>query len=374
MAARMQSRLGERLTVARVGGDTFAVLGDSAQVNPTMILALFKEPFRIDGQAIQLSATVGLIRLTDYEGSGAGVVKDADIALKRAKVQQRAGHFYFSHSMGIEIRERVKMMHALRRAFDEGQLFLAYQPQIDLATRRPMGAEALLRWQTEDGNFVAPDRFISIAEYSGLIIELGEWVLRTACLELVRLRTLGYLDFMISVNVSQAQFRHPRFLDILRQVLTDTQAPAEFIELEITESMAMEEPAFLSETLHQVKQLGLSIAIDDFGTGFSSLNYLQQLHVDRLKIDRAFVNEITDSSRGSSIAEMVIQLGRKLDLSVVAEGVEDERQAAILANLGCASAQGFLFARPMAAAQLADWLKHAGLGAALHTQSESISE
>jgi diguanylate cyclase (GGDEF)-like protein len=358
VGTRLQARLGQQLTVARIGGDIFCVLGDAAAVNPSTILALFDTPFSIGGQDVQLSATLGLVRLSEHDGSGADALKDADIALKRAKTQQRAGHFYFSRSMGVEIRERVHMMHALRTGFGRGELFVVYQPQIDLITRRATGAEALLRWKGADGNLISPDRFIPIAEYSGLIIDIGEWVLRSACAELVRLRTAGHLGFTMSVNVSQVQFRHPCFLEMLRLALADTGAPPEFLELEITESMAMEEPDLLIEMLAQVKRTGVSIAIDDFGTGFSSLSYLQRLQVDRLKIDRAFVTEITGSARGSSIAEMVIQLGRSLGLAVIAEGVEDERQAQVLQALGCPMAQGFLFARPMPVPALYEWLQN----------------
>ncbi|MBV7534488.1 EAL domain-containing protein [Duganella sp. sic0402] len=364
VANRLQTELGAHVTVARIGGDIFCVLGNSEQVNPGNILGLFQRAFSIDGQDVQLSATLGLVRLGEHEGSGADALKDADIALKRAKSQQRAGHFYFSRSMGVEIRERVRMMHALRTAFGQNQLFVVYQPQIDLVTRNPVGAEALLRWQTPDGKFISPDRFIPIAEYSGLIIDLGEWVMRTACRELVDLRKSGHHDFMMSINVSQVQFRHPHFLDMLKRALEDTGAPPQNIELEITESMAMEEPDMLIKMLAQIKQTGVSIAIDDFGTGFSSLSYLQRLQIDRLKIDRAFVTEITGSARGSSIAEMVIQLGRNLGLSVIAEGVEDERQAQILQALGCPLAQGFLFARPMTAAALDGWLNNDALESA----------
>jgi diguanylate cyclase len=357
VAARLQSQLGDTLTVARVGGDTFGILGQAALVNPTILLGLFDKPFNIDGQQVQLSATAGLVDLAEYDGRGTDALKDADIALKRAKLLQRAGHFYFSRNMGVDIRERVRLMHALRNAVKENELFVVYQPQIDLATRRPVGAEALLRWRTKDGTFIPPDRFIPIAEYSGLIIEIGERVMREACGELVRLRQLGYPDLTMSINVSQVQFRHPRFLDMLRNILAETQAPPSQIELEITESMAMEEPDALINLLDQIKQTGVSIAIDDFGTGFSSLSHLQRLQADRLKIDRGFVTEITSSARGSSIAEMVIQLGRNLGLSVVAEGVEDERQASILSALGCPLAQGYLFARPMTVNQLTSWLK-----------------
>jgi len=356
VAARLQNSLGKQLTVARIGGDIFCVLGDAGQVNPANIIGLFSTPFSIDGQDVQLSATLGLVRLLEHDGSGADALKDADIALKRAKTQQRAGHFYFSRSMGVEIRERVRMMHALRTGFSQNQLFVVYQPQVDLETRRPMGAEALLRWQTPDGKFVSPDRFIPIAEYSGLIIDLGEWVMRTSMQELVALRAAGHTEFTMSINVSQVQFRHPHFLDMLRNALHDTGAPPEYVELEITESMAMEEPDMLIKMLAQIKQTGVTIAIDDFGTGFSSLSYLQRLQVDRLKIDRAFVTEITNSARGSSIAEMVVQLGRNLGLAVIAEGVEDERQAQILCTLGCPLGQGFLFARPMTGEALVGWL------------------
>ncbi|QOY92369.1 EAL domain-containing protein [Massilia sp. UMI-21] len=358
---RLKSRLDPQLEVARIGGDIFCVLGDAAAVQPAAIQALFRVPFHIDGQDVQVSSTLGLVRLGEHDGSGADALKDADIALKRAKSQQRAGHFYFSRSMGVEIRERVRMMHALRSGFQRGELFLAYQPQVDLASNRAFGAEALLRWRTEDGRLIGPDRFIPIAEYSGLIVDIGEWVLRQALAELVRLRAAGHRAFTMSVNVSQVQFRHPQFVDMLRRALDATLAPPEFVELEITESMAMEDPALLVEKLAQVKGTGVSIAIDDFGTGFSSLSHLQRLQVDRLKIDRTFVTEITGSARGSSIAEMVIQLGRNLGLSVIAEGVEDERQAHILRSLGCPLAQGFLFSRPLAPEALLEWLGNQGL-------------
>jgi diguanylate cyclase (GGDEF)-like protein len=356
VARRLRARLHPRLQLARIGSDIFCVLGDAAEVDPEGIHALFAAPFSIEGQDVQVSSTLGLVRLLEHDGSGADALKDADIALKRAKSRQRGGHFYFSRGMGVEIRERVSLMHALRSGVARGELFLAYQPQVELAAHRPFGAEALLRWRTEDGRLIPPDRFIPIAEYSGLIIEIGEWVLRQACAELMRLRAAGYLDFTMSVNVSQVQFRHPGFLDMLRAALADTGAPPERVELEITESMAMEEPDLLIERLAEIKRTGVSIAIDDFGTGFSSLSYLQRLQVDRLKIDRAFVTEITGSARGSSIAEMVIELGRNLGLSIIAEGVEDERQAQILQALGCPLAQGFLFSRPLAPEALLEWL------------------
>jgi diguanylate cyclase (GGDEF)-like protein len=356
VAERLKSALQGGATVARIGSDVFCVLGSVNAIAPARLSALFDTPFSIVGQDVQVAATLGLVRLGEHDGNGADALKDADIALKRAKTQHGTNHFYFSRGLGVEIRERVRMMHALRSGFARGELYLAYQPQVDLNTGRAFGAEALLRWKLEDGRIVPPDRFIPIAEYSGLITDIGEWVLREACAELVRLRAAGHDNFTVSVNVSQVQFRHPHFLDALRGALHDSGAPAEFIELEITESMAMEEPDLLADMLAQVKRTGVSIAIDDFGTGFSSLSHLQRLQVDRLKIDRAFVSEITGSARGSSIAEMVIQLGRNLGLSIIAEGVEDERQAQILRALGCPLAQGFLFSKPLSPQELLRWL------------------
>ncbi|NIA56009.1 EAL domain-containing protein [Massilia sp. TW-1] len=361
VAQRLRARLDAGLALARIGGDIFSLLGPADLIDPAAMQDLFAAPFSIEGQDVQVSATLGLVRLVEHDGNAGDALKDADIALKRAKSQRRGGHFYFSRGMGVEIRERVRLMHALRSGFARGELFLAYQPQVELAARRAYGAEALLRWRTEDGRFVPPDRFIPIAEYSGLIIDIGAWVLREACAELVRVRTAGHLDFTMSINVSQVQFRHPHFIDMLRQALDDTGAPPERVELEITESMAMEEPDLLIERLAEIKRTGVSIAIDDFGTGFSSLSYLQRLCVDRLKIDRTFVTEITDAARGSSIAEMVIELGRNLGLSIIAEGVEDERQAQILQTLGCPLAQGYLFARPLAPAALIEWLANDAL-------------
>jgi EAL domain-containing protein (putative c-di-GMP-specific phosphodiesterase class I) len=236
-----------------------------------------------------------------------------------------------------------------------------YQPQVELLSRRAIGAEALLRWTTRSGEQIMPDRFIPIAEYSGLIVQIGEWVLREACAELVRIHAAGHADFTISVNVSLVQFKHPQFLAMLETALRDTGAPARHVELEITESMAMEEPDQLAAMLIDVKRTGVCIAVDDFGTGFSSLSHLQRLHVDRLKIDRAFVTEITNSARGSSIAEMVIQLGENLGLSIVAEGVENERQAHVLQALGCPLAQGFLFSKALAPRDLLAWLDDSAL-------------
>ena len=356
VANRLRESLCEHCQLARVGSDTFAILGNEDKVNPALILALFARPFNVDNQDVQLSATMGIVKLGDYEGDGAEAFKDTNIALKRAKTYQRSGFTYFTRDMGVEIRERVSMMHALRAAVEKERLFLAYQPQIDIRTGKPLGAEALLRWKTDEGKFIPPDQFIPIAEYSGLIIDIGEWVLRTACFQLVNLRSLGYHDFQMAINVSQAQFSHPLFMQSLHRALKDSNAPPNRIELEITESMAMKDPELLIKTLNQIKQLGIHVSIDDFGTGFSSLSYLQKLNVDKLKIDRAFVNQIKDCSGEGSIAKMVVQLGQSLGMEIIAEGVETSMQAETLLSFGCHMAQGYFYAKPMEHDALRTWL------------------
>ncbi|MBC7405658.1 MAG: EAL domain-containing protein [Cytophaga sp.] len=358
VAQRLVSHYGKDCQLARVGSDTFALLGNENLVRPETILALFTLPFDVDNQVVQLSATIGLVKLIDCDRDGSEALKDTNIALKRAKTHQRSGYTYFTRDMGVEIRERVRMMHALRGAFESERLFLVFQPQVDMRTGQALGAEALLRWKTEEGNFVPPDQFIPIAEYSGLIVNIGEWVLRTACYELVHLRSLGYTNFQMAINVSQAQFSHPLFMQTLHCALEDSKAPPDCIELEITESMAMKDPELLIKTLHQIKQLGIHVSIDDFGTGFSSLSHLQKLDVDKLKIDRAFVNEIKDSSGDGSIAKMVVQLGQSLNMEIIAEGVETTMQAETLLSFGCHLAQGYLYAKPMTPSDLHAWLKN----------------
>ncbi len=353
---RMSEVLGLNSAMARVGADTFGVLGEHDKVCPETVNAVFADPFVVAGERLQLSATAGLVRLGESAAVGSELLLDAQIALKRAKQQHRGSSQYFSNAMGTDARERFKLLKGLRTAFEDSRLFVVYQPQVHLDTGRTIGAEALLRWKTEDGRFVPPDQFIPLAEQSGLIIAIGEFVLRTACIQLKRLQELGHADFRMAVNISMAQFRHPGFLETLTRALRDAGVPGANLELEITESMAMEEAELMLRVLADIRHLGVSVAIDDFGTGFSSLSQLRQLRVDRLKIDRAFVQEAQSSSAGSTIAQMVINLGHGLGLTVIAEGIETEEQRRYLLGLGCHEGQGWLFAKPMPADQLESWM------------------
>ena len=356
VALRLQGALGEGTTLARIGSDTFGVMGSSRLIDPAALLALFHTPFQVQGDAVMLAATVGLLQLPESKGTGQDALKNAYIALKRAKKSCRGGYVRFTPDFGIEVQERGRLLQGLHAAVENHRLFVVYQPQVRLLGDDVLGMEALLRWRTDEGRYIPPDQFIPLAEASGLIIALGDWVLREACQELLRLQALGYPEMRMSVNVSSLQFRQPDFVDQLSLVISDMAVEARFLELEITESVAMEDPDLMLSRFVAIKQLGFSIAIDDFGTGYSSLSRLRQLPIDRLKIDRAFVNELGSDLVGGAIARMVIDLGRILNMDIIAEGIETQQQAMVLQEMGCHEGQGYLYARPMAPPELHAWL------------------
>ena len=357
VADRLKFELGPKVVLARIGSDTFGLMGTNAVVDPPRVLAMFREPFVVQDDSMVVTATMGMTKHLGEGVTGRDALKDANIALKRAKKSRRGSYVTFSAEMGSDIRERVRLLQSLRSAVESERLFIVYQPQVNLGLKGDVvGVEALIRWRNEDGTFVPPDRFIPLAEASGMIVAIGDWVLRMSCHELVRLQALGLPNLRMSVNVSQIQFRHPEFIDKLNAALIDTGINPKCLELEITESVAMEDADFMLETLHMVRELGISIAIDDFGTGYSSLSHLRQLPIDRLKIDRAFVSELNQQVSGGHIASMVVELGRNLNLTVIAEGIEDEAQAETLLRMGCHEGQGYLYAKPMVPQQLKEWL------------------
>lgn len=357
VTARMRDQLPQGVLLARVGGDAFGLLGADHQMAPDMIRSLFADPFLIDDNKQHVSATVGLVRLSDVNSNGADILKAANIALNRAKEGQRGEHCYFTQDMAFETRNRLRLLQDLRTAFDYDHLFVVYQPQLSLAARQLIGVEALLRWRLEDGTFVPPERFIPLAESSGLILPLGAWVMRTACHAQMRfMRDSGCKQLRMAVNVSVAQFRHPGFLTMVDSILTETRIDPELLELEITESVAMLDPNFMVGMVNSLKERRITVAVDDFGTGFSSLSYLEKLKVDRLKIDRSFVSQMAQGGSSVRIVETIISLGQALDLDVIAEGVETEAEALMLADMGCHEAQGYLFSRPLQDGQLLAYL------------------
>ncbi len=355
VANRLQQTLGNGVFLARIGGDVFGLLGDEKSLRPEILQNLFHDPFVIDDTAHNVSMSMGMVALDHNQQTGADVLKDASIALKRTKGFQRGSYTLFTREMGVEIRERSMLMQHLHKAFDAERLYLMYQPQIELATRRVIGFEALLRWRTDEGKMISPTEFIPLAEHSGLIISLGAWVLRTSCFTMRQLLDNGHKLERIGVNVSAIQFRQADFMSLVENALRDSGLDPHYLELEITESVTMSGAADFEETLDKLKSLGIQIAIDDFGTGFSSLSYLDKLPVDRLKIDRAFVNQI-DSQGGPRIAELITQLGKKLGLKVIAEGIETQAHYDALLRMHCDEGQGFLIARPMLESAIGAWL------------------
>ena len=356
VADRLRSDLGNDIFLARISGDVFGLLGHQAQLHPDHLKQLFSAPFIFDDTAHAVSTSSGMVELSGYETDGAEALKDASIALKRSKTYQRGSYTLFTRKMGLEIRERATLMQHLHAAFDAERLFLMYQPQIELSTQRFIGLEALIRWRTDDGQMIPPTDFIPLAEYSGLIVSLGAWVLRTACFLMVRLQKAGIAPERMAVNVSVVQFRQDDFVENVRKALADSGLRAENLELEITESVTMASASMFESRLHELKKMGINIAIDDFGTGFSSLSYLDKLPVDRLKIDRAFVQQI-DTPEGPRIAELITQLGKKLGLSVIAEGIETQTHLDTLQAMGCHEGQGFLIGRPIPEDMLLEWIK-----------------
>lgn len=341
--------------LARIGGDTFAIFGHESVVGAESVAAAFNTAFTVEGDAQLISVTSGCVPLREAEGNAISVIKDANIVLKAAKVSNRGGVLQFDRYSLEQAKGRLELLKNLRAAFDQEQLFLMYQPKIDIQTGNTIGVEALVRWPLPNGDLVSPGVFIPLAEQSGLIIRLGEWILRTALTELRSLNENGWPRLEMGVNLSVAQLQHPALIDMLKAVLSDTGVDPSSVDLEITESIAMRDMERKSQLISEIKALGFKVSVDDFGTGFSSLNYLQKMPVDCLKIDQTFVHAVNEGN-GRDIVELIVTLGRKLNMRVIAEGVETEAQANTVSELGCDEVQGYFFAHPMSREQLHDWL------------------
>jgi len=358
MAGRLREGFPPEVTVARVSGGTFGLLGRDELLEPEKILALFAYPILVADQSLMLQPLIGLERLAESEGRGTDVFKNANIALSRAKSDNAGRWKYFTRDMQLATQQRLGMLHELRHAAEAKRgLSLYYQPLIEASTKRVIGAEALMRWTNDRGEEISPTRFIPLAEYSHLIIELGEWALRGACKQLKIWQAAGFNDMRMSVNVSLAQFRDPNFVSLACRCVEESGVDPTFIELELTESLALQETVTVVEALHELKAFGFSIAIDDFGSGFSSLNHLLLLPINRLKIDRAFVADLSEARSSSSIADMIVKLSNMLGLSVIAEGVETAYQYDVLLNMGCTELQGFYFSPPLPADKFEAYLR-----------------
>ena len=356
VATRLQQAVGEGQTVARLAGDEFTIVledlacpEDAERVAREIIMA-FEAPLEPgDGQEVSVSPSIGISLYPDHARVPTELLKRADAAMYQAKAAGRRTYMRYDDSMEAGIRRRATLAGALHKALDRGELRVVYQPRQMLATSRITGAEALLRWSSPEHGEIPPADFIPLAEENGMILEIGEWVLREACLALRRWRQHGLSDLTMSVNMSVLQLLRGDFAEVVRRVLDDTGVPPDALELELTESMLMANAAQTANKLQAFRELGVSLAIDDFGTGYSSLAYLKRLPITTIKIDQTFIADLGHEPEGASIATTVIAMAHGLGLMVVAEGVETESQARFLAQHSCDEIQGYWVSQPLEA-------------------------
>jgi diguanylate cyclase (GGDEF)-like protein/PAS domain S-box-containing protein len=363
VAARLRDCVRIDDTVGRLGGDEFAIIltelanVHDAELVAQKILDALGAPLDLDGREAFVSASIGIAIYPQDGASADTLIMNADAAMYRAKAQGKNNYQLYAATMNEQAGERLQMENSLRHAVDRGEFVLYFQPKANLRTGAIAGVEALLRWNRPSGELVPPAEFIPLLEESGLIVPVGEWVLRAACVQIRAWAADGVADVPIAVNLSARQFQQQDIAEVVRRALADYDVPPHLIELEITESAAMHNAEAASTALSMLKSLGVRIAIDDFGTGYSSLSYLKRFPIDCLKIDRSFIADITEDLEYASIAQAVITLAHALGLNVVAEGVENEQQAEFLTAHGCDEMQGYYFARPMPADECTQMLK-----------------
>ncbi|MDY6982313.1 MAG: EAL domain-containing protein, partial [Pseudomonadota bacterium] len=353
VAARLLAVARETDTVARFGGDEFAVLQAGledpadAAVFAERMLASIAAPFFIDGNEIRSGTSVG-IAMFDVGAEPERLLAQADVALYRAKAEGRGTFRYFTEAMDQEVHTRVRMGAELREAMASGQLFLVYQPQVEVDSGRIVGMEALVRWRHPERGLISPAEFIPIAEKTGLIIAVGQWVLREACRQARAWLDAGVPETLVAVNLSGLQFKSPHELEsqVYELLAAHGLAPAN-LELELTESMLMDASQEHNDVLLRLRARGLRLAIDDFGTGYSSLNYLRRFPVDRIKIAQNFIAELTSNNGDAAIVKAALSLARELHLPAIVEGVETCEQLALLKEWGCREVQGYYYARPL---------------------------
>ena len=352
VAQRLRAHLRANDSLARIGGDEFVLLAelrhpDDASNVASHVVGLLSQPFEIEGHELRVSASVGIAL---YPGDGIDqqeLLINADAAMYHAKSLGKNGYSFFESSMNTDARQQLQLLQDLRVALERGELRLHYQPKFASGSGRMLGVEALLRWLHPQQGLLAPVRFIGLAEKTGLIIPIGEWVLNEACRQMRLWFEQGHQDWRVAVNLSALQFCHGELVETVRKTLTRHALPANCLTLEITESTAMHDVGASQVILEQLAEIGVDIAIDDFGTGYSSLLYLKRLPANELKIDRGFVRDLEHDSDDMAIVSAIVALGQALDLRIVAEGVETPEQQAFLTGLGCDSLQGFLLGHPL---------------------------
>jgi len=358
VSSRLSSLLRSSNSFSRLGGDEFAFLcttitqPQDAGVVANKIINLFQQPFEIDGNVVFTSASIGVVI---YPGDGADsltLLKNADLAMYSAKEKGRKTFSYFSNELNMKAQERADIEIGLRQALQLNQFSLLYQPQVELGSNRIFGMEALCRWEHLEFGNIPPDKFIPVAEQTGMIRQIGDWVLNTACRQCAEWHQGGmFLSIAVNVSISQLQFSD--FPERVKYALTESGLSPEYLELEITESLLMNSAEESMEMLSRLKSIGIKIAIDDFGTGYSSLSYLNKFSLDRIKIDKSFVREITVRDDSAQIVRAIVAIGHSLGLKVIAEGIETEEEQELLFKLSCDEAQGYLYSVPIPASEVA---------------------
>lgn len=355
VAQRLQLHASAMDMLARIGVNSFGVAVCEARDASAVAMAVdhlvracFDESFQLGTQELRITAKAGVALFPMDGGDAEALLRNAEAALKKAKASADALMFYTSE-MNLRVAEALSLENHLREALERGEFVLHYQPKLHLASGEVTGAEALIRWNDPRRGLVPPGQFIPILEETGLIYDVGRWALGQALADNLRWRAAGLAPIRVAVNVSFLQLRHRGFIEQVRAAVAHGPQAAAGLELEITESMVMDDVEHSTQSLHAIREMGITVAMDDFGTGFSSLSYLARLPLDTLKIDRSFILHLAAGPKGSALVATIISLGHSLGLKVVAEGVETEEQSRLLALLGCDEIQGFLYSRPVPA-------------------------
>lgn len=363
VANRLVYTLPATATIARLGGDEFTLLlpeignEELAENAAKQILEVIGQPFEIAGRELTISASIGISTFPNGGSDVETLVKNADTAMYRAKDTGRNNYQIYTDAMDAQAFERLAMEQDLRKAIERDELILHYQPQVNIQTGRVVGVEALVRWKHPVHGMVSPAKFIPLAEDTQLIIPIGEWVLRTACKQNKMWQEAGFPPKRVAVNLSANQFQQANLVEVVANVLEETELEPQYLELEITESIAMQNVEHVINTLRQLTQLGIEISMDDFGTGYSSLNYLKHFPIHRLKIDQSFVHDVTFDPLDAAIATSIIAMAHSLGLNVIAEGVETEEQLMFLQEKKCDEMQGYFFSRPLPSEAIEDLLR-----------------
>lgn len=362
VAARLKQIVQEDDTIARMGGDEFTLIFTDIKTENEIvhiaerIMSVFRKPFYIEGHEIYVTASVGISMYPSDGEQFEVLVKNADMAMYRAKEYGRNNYQFFTEGMNEKVIKRLEVESSLRKALEKDEFILHYQPQLDSTTEKIVGCEALIRWNRPGLGLVYPGDFIPLAEETGLIVPIGEWVFIEACSQLKKWHNDGKKDLKMAVNISAQQFEQQDLVELVEKTLEETGIDPKFLEIEITESIIMKSTERTASIFSKLKRMGIKISIDDFGTGFSSLGYLQKFSSDILKIDRSFIQNIPENSRDQAIVTAIINMAHILGLVVIAEGVETEEQLSFLKSVNCDEIQGYYISRPVSSNELENML------------------